>query len=373
MKRMMLGVPDKSAGGLMALPDEEKKSEPSEATHRRGGAVEALPINAAPSKHWLRILGLVFSVGILALSVFVLVRTVANVNWSDLRSAFAATGWDQIALAGLLTVVSYLTLTGYDALALRQLSLRVPYRITALGSFTSYAISFTLGFPLITAGTVRYWIYSQCGVTAGKVASLTLIAGVTFWLGMGLVIGVALVVEPSSIAEINRLKVWVNLLIGLGVLIFIAAYLFYVSRARRRIRIRGLTLELPGFRLTMAQMVLGVIDLCAAASVLFVLLPAGHAMQFIDFLAVYVFGCLLGIASHIPGGIGPFEMTMLKSVTTPTQEGLLASLLLFRAIYFIIPFILALAMIGAREAMRRWTALREAMERAEEDDASGRQ
>ncbi len=328
--------------------------------------------DAHARRRWLRLLGVAFSVAILALSIYVLVHTIAAVNWSDLRAAFAATGWNQIAIAVLFACFSYVALAGYDALAVRQLSLRVPWRTTALGSFASYAISFTLGFPLITGGTVRYWIYSQAGVSAAKVASLTVIAGVTFWLGMALVIGFALTFQPGSIAEINKLKVWVNLMIGLGILAGIGAYLIYVSRERRRIRIQGLNLELPGFRLTAAQMVLGVVDLCAAASVLYMLLPAGHAMEYVDFLAVYVFGCLLGIASHIPGGIGPFEMTMLKSVTTPTQEGLLASLLLFRAIYYIIPFVLALALIGANEAFRRWNALREAMRRADDEPPSGK-
>ncbi len=348
----------------MALPKQIKR-EPDMAL---SGPAVAAPQPAPGSRRFLRWLGVAFSLGILALSIFVLVRTIAEVNWADLRAAFAATGWNQISIAVALSAVSYLTLTGYDALALRQLSLRVPYRKTALASFASYAISFTLGFPLITGGTVRYWIYSQSGVSAAKVASLTLIAGVTFWLGMGLVIGAALTFDPAGIAEINQLKAWVNLLIGAGVLAAIAGYFVLVAGGRRRLRIRGLNLELPGPGLTLAQMALGVADLCAAASVLYVLLPAGHATQFIHFLAVYVFGCLLGIASHIPGGIGPFEMTMLKSLTTPTQEGLLASLLLFRAIYYIIPFVLALALMGAQEGMRRWTALREAMDRG--DDAA---
>ena len=127
--------------------------------------------------------------------------------------------------------------------------------------------------------------------------------------------------------------------------------------------------ELP---LQVAQMALGVIDLCAAASALYLLLPAGHVTEFVHFLAAYVFGCLLGIVAHTPGGIGPFEMTMLKAVTTPTQEGLLASLLIFRIVYYFIPFVLALALIGAHEGMRRWNALREAMRRAQDDEGGRR-
>ena len=108
-------------------------------------------------KRW-RLVGAALSLALIGLSAIVLFNTLCNVSWRDLRAAFEATGWDQISLACAFASLSYLALTGYDGLALRQLALRVPYRTTALGSFTSYAISFTLGFPIITGGTVRYWI-----------------------------------------------------------------------------------------------------------------------------------------------------------------------------------------------------------------------
>ena len=73
--------------------------------------------------------------------------------------------------AAAFTALSFLALTGYDALALRQLKLKVPYPTAALASFTSYAVSFTLGFPLFTAGTIRYWIYSSRGLSAAKIAA----------------------------------------------------------------------------------------------------------------------------------------------------------------------------------------------------------
>ena len=74
----------------------------------------------------------------------------------------------------------------------------VPCRTTALGSFTSYAVSFTLGFPILTAGTVRYWIYAPKGLSPGRVASLTVIAGLTFWLGMGIVLAWSLIREAGA-------------------------------------------------------------------------------------------------------------------------------------------------------------------------------
>lgn len=312
-------------------------------------------------------LGAAASVLLVVVAVFVLSRTVAHLDMAQLRAAFAATSWGQIGLGLLLTASSYLMLTGYDAIALRQLKLRVPYRTTALASFTSYAVSFNLGFPIFTGGTVRYWIYSRAGVRPGKVASLTVVAGVTFWLGMAVVIALGLAIEAARLSDIDHLAVDLNRLIGFGVLVAIGVYLYWVSVRPRRAHWQGLSLELPGLSLSLGQIALGVMDLCSAAGVLYVLLPGHEGLDFFTFAAVYVFASLLGIISHAPGGIGVFEATMLKVMPAPSQEALLASLLMFRILYYVIPFVFALALLGANEGGRRWDALREEMNRAQAD------
>ena len=310
------------------------------------------------------------SVSIAALAIFVLTRTLMAIDMAKLRGAIASTGADQIMTAFALTSVSFLALTGYDALALRQLKLRVPYPTTALASFTSYAISFTLGFPLITAGTVRYWIYSTKGLSAGKVASLTVIAGLTFWLGMALVIGIGFAVRPGGVSHIDHLSAWFNQVIGFAVIGALVAYLAWAAKGHRHAKIQGFKLELPGLWLTLGQICLGLIDLCAAAGVLYTLLSPPRQIDYLTFVTVYVFGSLLGIASNAPGGIGVFEATMLKTV--PAQEtSLFATLLLFRIIYYLVPFVLALALLGAHESIKRWKSLRAAMIGDADDDPEG--
>jgi glycosyltransferase 2 family protein len=312
-------------------------------------------------------IGAAFSIGIAALAIFVLVRTLSHINLAELRNAIAATSDEQILAAAGLTCLSFLALTGYDGVALLQLRQRVPYPTTALASFTSYAICFTLGFPLITAGTVRYWIYSQAGLSAAKIASLTIIAGVTYWLGMAFIIGVGLLFRGETISNIDHFEPHINILIGLGALGSLLAYLVWVSLGPRKARIQGFKLELPGFKLTLGQITLGVIDLCSAAGVLYALLPSPRLLDFFTFAAVYVFGCALGIASYAPGGIGVFEATMLKAVPVPSQEALLASLLLFRIIYYLVPFVIALALLGAHEGFHRWQNMREIIRRGEDE------
>ncbi len=332
---------------------------------------DAVGDKAAVRRRLARIAAYVLSFGMLGLAVFVLARTFMHIDVGELRAAVAETSGERIALAFLFTAVSFLALTGYDALALRQLKLHVPYRIAALASFTSYAISFTLGFPIITAGTVRYWIYATRGLSAGKVASLTVIAGLTFWLGMVLIIGLGFLVRGAGIAHLDHLDPFLNRAIGAAVIAVLVGYLVWTARGRRRATIQGFKLELPGFRLTAGQLLLGFVDLCAAAATLYALLAPPRAIDYITFVAVYVFGSLLGIASNAPGGIGVFEATMLKTVPAHSQASLFAALLMFRIIYYLVPFVLALALLGAHEAVKRWTGLRASIGGDDDDDPEG--
>jgi glycosyltransferase 2 family protein len=317
-----------------------------------------------------RLVGIVASILLFAVAIYVLYVTIRDLDPDDLRKGFAEASWTQIGMALGFTAISYLMLTGYDVLALKQIKAHfIRYRTAAFASFTSYAISFTLGFPLITAGAVRFWVYAPKGLSAQKIASLTLIAAVTFWLGMGLVMGISLVLQPEAVGEINRFAVSVNRLIGLGILGAALVYFAWVAAKQRQIRFQGWRLSLPSWRVTLGQMALGVADVAAGGAVLYVLLPQGHGHAFEAFLAVYVLGHMLGVASHVPGGVGAFEATILIALSGSVSRGeLLSVLLIYRVIYYLIPFTLALAMLGLGEVVRRARAIRETMGSGEEEE-----
>ena len=314
----------------------------------------------------LRRLGIAASVLIIAISATIFLRTLVRIDPNKVKAAIAGTGSDQITLSFAFTALSYLALTGYDALALRHLKIKVPYRLTALASFASYAFSFTLGFPLVTGGAVRYWIYGPAGLSAGKVASLTIVAAITFWLGMGLVVGSGFLSASDPVAGIDHFHPLVNRLIGAGVVGAVIGYLAWISRMRWRDAAVVGDFKLPGPLLTLGQMALGVIDICSASAALYVLLPKADRFGFPTFATLYSFAAMLGIASHAPGGLGVFEATILQGVGG-NEDAVLASLLLFRGIYYAVPFIAAMAMLGGVEAVRRWRSLREAMSAASDD------
>lgn len=296
-------------------------------------------------------------------AIGVLWFVIRDLDVAKVRETYYATSWQQIAMALGLTALSYLMLTGYDALALRQVARKpVPYLLTAIASFTSFAVSFTLGFPLLTAATVRFWVYSSVGLGAGAIAALTLIAGVTFWLGMTIVMGVVMALYPEQTATFTRMPAQTNVYIGLALLSGVLVYICWIALRPRSMTLQGWTLQMPRLGISLGQMTLGALDVCAACGVLYVLLPAGHGVPFATVIAAYVFANLLGVASHAPGGIGVFEATILVALPGIPREALLGSVLFYRLCYYLIPFIAAIWLLGLREILLRSRRLRREIE-----------
>ena len=106
---------------------------------------------------------------------------------------------------------------------------------------------------------------------------------------------------------------------------------------------------LPGGPLTLLQIVIGIIDLGFCALAMYMLVPGEPHLSFITLAVIFVSATLLGFASHSPGGLGVFDAAMLVALWQFDKEDLLAGLLLFRLLYYIIPFIISLAILGGRE------------------------
>jgi uncharacterized membrane protein YbhN (UPF0104 family) len=113
----------------------------------------------------------------------------------------------------------------------------------------------------------------------------------------------------------------------------------------------GWQVTLPGGPLTLLQIAIGIVDLSFCSFEMYMLLPAEPHIGFVTLAVVFVSASLLGFASHAPGGIGVFDAAMLVALWQYDKEQLLAGLLLFRLLYYIIPFALSLLILGLREVV----------------------
>ena len=108
-------------------------------------------------------------------------------------------------------------------------------------------------------------------------------------------------------------------------------------------------MTLPGGPLTLLQIGIGIVDHACCAAAMYVLLPEDPHIGFIKLAVIFVSATLLGFASASPGGLGVFDAAMLVALIEFEREELLAGLLLFRLLYYVVPFARSLLILGVRE------------------------
>jgi uncharacterized membrane protein YbhN (UPF0104 family) len=297
--------------------------------------------------NWLSV---VISVTIITTACVVLYRILHDLDIPKVLATLKAFSHRDILLAGLFVAGGYLTLTFYDLFALRAIGKdKVPYRIAALAGFTSYSIGHNIGASVFTGGAVRYRIYSMHGLSAVDVAKLCFIAGLTFWLGNATVLGLGILYTPHAATAIDHLPYWANRTLAAIALLILAAYVGWVWQVPRKIGRSNWVVTLPNGPLTLLQIGLGIIDLTCCAIAMYMLMPAEPYISFIELGIIFVSATLLGFASHSPGGLGVFDTAMLLALVQYDKEGLVAGLLLFRLLYYITPFVIALILLFGRE------------------------
>jgi hypothetical protein len=97
------------------------------------------------------------------------------------------------------------------------------------------------------------------------------------------------------------------------------------------------------------QVLIGVVDLGFCALAMYLLIPAQPGIDFVSLAVVFILATLLGFASHAPGSLGVFDAAMLVALPQFGREQMLATLVVFRILYFMIPFGIAISIMGARE------------------------
>jgi len=297
-------------------------------------------------------IGVALSLTIIAIAIVVLYHILRDLNVEELFRALRATDGRTLVIAGLFVAAGYLTLTFYDLFALRTIGrCEVPYRIAALAGFTSYAIGHNVGASVFSGGAVRYRIYSASGLSVIEVTKICFVAGLTFWLGNATVLGLGILDAPQAARALDQLPLWANRAVALTMLALLAAYVCWVWVRPRVIGRDGWQVQLPGGPLTLIQIAIGIVDLGCCAAAMYMLVPAEPNPGFVTVAVIFVAATLLGFASHAPGGLGVFDAAMLVALWQFDKEDLLAGLLLFRLLYYIIPFVLALAVLAIREVL----------------------
>ncbi len=305
--------------------------------------------------HVGRTVAFLAGMGIFAGALWLLQREFRNYDLPAILAAVRAVPASRVALAVLCTGASYFALTFYDVLALRHVRRDLGRAKTMLTSFIAYVTSHNLGLSGIGGTAVRFRLYTAWGLSALEIGELVAFCGLTFWLGFLFLGGVVFVLVPLELPAGFQAALATTRPLGFVFLVATAAFLVWSLVLRKPVRVRAWTFAPPSARELLLQLPLATLDWTLSAAVLFALLPQGHGLAFATVLSVFLTAQVIGMISHVPAGLGVFEAVVLHllpgRISTPELAG---ALLLYRAIYYLLPLLLgAVSFLGIEGALRR--------------------
>ncbi|WP_235964819.1 lysylphosphatidylglycerol synthase domain-containing protein [Caenimonas soli] len=310
--------------GSRTLPRNAMAGEPSER-------------QARPWWPWTRrLLTLLFFVAVLAL----LVRFARNVDWDDVFQSVRDTPRPALLAAIGFAMASHLLYSCFDLIGRRYTGHELATRKVMTVNFISYAFNLNLG-TLVGGVAFRYRLYSRLGLDYGEITRIVSVSMLTNWIGYLLLGGLLFLLTPLQLPPSwkmgNHGLQWIGAAMVLGAIAYFVACL----RAGNRVwTVRGHEIFLPQWRMAGLQLAISCLNWSLMGGAVFMLLQ--RQVPYTDVLTVLLIGAIAGVLAHVPAGLGVFEFIFVALLSHQVSEGrLIGALLGYRAIYYIVPLMVA--------------------------------
>ncbi|HYQ52228.1 MAG TPA: lysylphosphatidylglycerol synthase domain-containing protein [Pseudomonas sp.] len=271
----------------------------------------------------------------------VLLYTLArNLDWNEVRQSLVAYKPSTLMVGLGLALCSYLTFASYDLLARAYTGHQLPARQVLPVAFVCYA--FNLNFTTWVGGVaLRYRLYGRLGLDTATITRILTLGLLTNWMGYMLLAGTVFALRLVKLPESWALGVTGLQVVGFVLLAVAVGYLLACAFATRRTwPIREHEITLPSLRLALCQVALGASNWALMAALIYWLLPGD--LFYPSILGILLISCVAGVVAHIPAGLGVLEAVFLALLHGQLGQGsLVAALLGYRTLYYLIPLLLA--------------------------------
>jgi uncharacterized membrane protein YbhN (UPF0104 family) len=291
-----------------------------------------------------------FAFVIFCIAASLLYRALSAYDRAKIVEAIFAIPRPRLVLGALFVAGSYFSLTLFDTLAIRYIGAKLPYRRIALASFTALSIGHTLGVAAVSSGAIRYRFYSRWGIGAGNIARIIVFCAMTAGLGLNTLIGLALLLQANLAADLLGFSQTSAIALGAGCLLLSALYVVLAAVLRRPLAIKRWEIPMPPVKLALAQISIGTMNFCFVAAALYELLTATVGLGYFTVATVYVLANVASLVSHVPGGLGVLEAVVIHVLP---EVSVIGALVVFRFIYFLVPFTIGAALFVAYELTQR--------------------
>lgn len=281
----------------------------------------------------------------LALAAWVLTDRLRSIDFHDVTQQLRALPAGTVLLGVLFSMGVYTLVGLYEGIAVRLASGREMYGLAFRTALISNPIARAIGLALVSGGALRYRMYAAAGLSAREVASVVALAAMPYFFGVGWLIDLSLLFNAGTAAEALGLATGVVLTLGAIGLMKDIGWLVFVVRRKQPLVIRGQTLPVPAVRDALLQLAFGLAQISLMTGILYLFMPVELDMSWPAFIAIYCIAFIAGQISNVPAGLGVLEAALLLMLPQVPPAKLLGAVLAYRAVYEILPLLVALILL----------------------------
>lgn len=272
---------------------------------------------------------------------WLLLRLSKNLDWADVTHTLTSFSNTTLLLGVATALASYFVYSGFDVLGRHYTGHHLPVGQVIPVAFVCYAFNLNLG-AWVGGIALRYRLYSRLGLDIATITKVLTFSIITNWLGYVLLAGILFSLRLVQLPNSWTLSATGLQWLGFGLTAVGVGYLLACRFSRRREWcIRAHEITLPAWRIALVQAGLGALNWLLMATVLYLLLPDNATYPLVS--SVLLIGCIAGAISHIPAGLGVLEMVFIALLHHQFLPGtLMAALIGYRALYFLLPLAIAL-------------------------------
>ena len=297
---------------------------------------------------YFRLLLKILVVVAICVAAYLLYNTLKQYTFDEVLQALKAIPAKNLGLSLLFAAGSYFCLSCFDALGVRYVGKKLAFHQTALASFVSLSIGHNVGIAALSSGAVRYRYYSRWGLSSEDVAKIVVFCGTTVALGLMTLGAIGLFLRPDDAAKMIPLGKTAIFALAIGCMIVPVVYILLALFVRGTLRLRKWHFELPSVPLAIGQVIVGTVNFAFVAASLHQMLSAFTEASYLKVAAVSIIANVAAIISHVPGGIGVLEATVLHILPGAAS---VAAVIAFRVIYYFIPLAIGLPMLLGSELL----------------------
>ena len=317
---------------------------------------EQKPAETGKQKPWLKWGKRAFTLFFFIAVPVLLFTLMKNLDWNEVMHALESYKATTLALGFVIAAGSYLTYCGFDVLARRYTEHKLSVKQIVPVTFVCYAFNLNLS-SWVGGIALRYRLYSRLGLDFPTITRILSLSLITNWLGYMLLAGFVFAGDFVDLPEGWKIGDTTLQLIGFVLLAVCFAYFAACRFSKKRTwTVRKQQLVLPSLNQALRQALLGALNWGLMALLIYVLLPEKAFYPAV--LGILLISSIAGVIAHIPAGLGVLETVFITLMQHQFSKGqLLAALIGYRVIYFLIPLMLALVVYVVLEkrakAMRK--------------------